>query len=563
MELSSSETDTQPEIETAQDDTYSGDASFLYSSKINGTVDISGICEILVESNAFSLALDSSGRIFFKENGRLRTQILNIETTNSEMGMAVSGHSDFMIANPADSAVFSFSKALDLMLADKKLFNGAFGFPTESARIFMRPIAIRVDGDEEHELFVPYIRIYAGGIISISLTSVLGFEDLTAQEVVYRETNKSQANINSVLCEKTLHLACTECQISQIPFRERIAQKKGFEALINSTLGAPEKIEFADEILTVYELVHTSHFTLSDIARNLLSVVARAVYSGEVKTRINWVGKQYRDDSIGEYWHGKPVLNVRSHTRQQLSSAENWALHQVMVRSVMMRVYLADFVPHEFMPLSDMRTFDDFNSFYSESVSLSLSSAQVESYIENNSTYTFNNLVSDIQVLNEASHFILIYYSYASLGLDKCKKAIDVARLELHILKFEESLISAHKYGEIARYIEVVRRGSHLTTVCNILHKKVETVRKALELDEKISSESYTRRITVIFGIIASATLSPELMQPLAKLYGFTFDEQVGKVVGMAASVVVVVGILTLTHYVFRSFSSVLRKFRL
>ena len=102
-----------------------------------------------------------------------------------------------------------------------------------------------------------------------------------------------------------------------------------------------------------------------------------------------------------------------------------------------------------------------------------------------------------------------------------------------------------------------------MTTVCKLLHKKIETVRKALELDDKVMSESYTRRITIIFGIIASATLSPELMQPLAKLYGITFaNDQVDKLVGIGASVVAVIGFLILTHYIFRIFSFTIRKIK-
>ena len=563
MEIPGIHTEKKSNVEMMQEDSYSGETAFLCSSKINGNVDLAVICEVLAASDAFSFALDNHGKIFFTENGRLTTQSLSIETSVSELGMTVSGHSDFIAANPGNSNTYSLSNALNLLLSDKKLFNAAFGFPTESARIFMRPIAIRFAGNEEHEVFIPYIRIYADGIASISLSSALGFEGATLREVVDNEVNKSRQHVDSLLCEKALYLACTECQISQIPALARVVQKRTFEPMIQSTLNAPEVLEFLDERLTVYELAKTNQLTLTDIARNLLSVVARAVTCGAVKTRINWIGRQYRDDSIGEYWHGKPILFIRTHTRQKASSTENWDTHRRLVNSVMTRTYLADIETHATLAHSDMRNFDDFNNFYSEAVSLMLASAQVEPFVKQNDSYTFKNLTSDIQALNEESHFIQIYYSYASLGIDRCKSAIVVARQELRVLRFEESLISAHKYGEIAKYIEFVKRGDHLTTVCKLLHKKIETVRKALELDEKVSSEAYARRITIIFGIIASATLSPELMQPLAKFYGISFaDEHVGKLVGIGASVVVVIFLLTLTHYLFRSFSWIARKIR-
>ncbi|WP_152609441.1 hypothetical protein [Pseudomonas simiae] len=546
------DTKSSPESVT-EENTYSGTATFLYSSKTTGNVNLEGMCEILAESDAFSFALTSSGRIYFTEDDVLRSQQLNIEPTITEQGMTVSGHNDFLKANPGDSNTYALSLALDLILSDKRLFNSAYGFPTESARIFMRPIAIRCEGDDDHELVIPYIRVYTGGIISISLPTISGFKEATIQKLVHSEVNKSRKNLTSVLCEKELHLACTECQMAQMPRTERLVQREAFEAIMGAALNIPGEIEFVDERLTVYELVHTDQLTLTDIARNLLSVVARTIALGAVQTRIKWYGSQYKDDSIGQHWRGKPIIYISSHTNQKWSSSENWSNHKQLVNSVMARTFLSDKIIHTDLNHKDMRNFDDYNNFYSEPVSLMLASSQVEEFIEQYESYTFDNLTSDIQVLNEASHFIQTYYSYASLGLDKCKTAIDVARLELDILGFEETLLSAHKYGEIAKYIEEVQKGDHLTTIYKLLRKKIETVRKALELDDKIKSESFTRRITIIFGIIASATLSPELMQPLAKYMNITTDNgDLAKIYGIGASLIVVIGLLTLSHYTFR-----------
>lgn len=546
--------DTKPSLESAfEDNTYSGTATFLYSSKITGNVNLEGMCEILAGSDAFSFALTSRGKIYFTEDNRLRSQQLSIEPTITEQGMTVSGHNDFLKANPGDSNTYALSLAFNLLLSDKRLFNSAHGFPTESARIFMRPIAIRCEDDEDHELVLPYIRVYTGGIISISLATIAGFEESTIQRVVRSEVNKSRQNLASVLCERELHMACTECQMSQMSRWERLAQREAFETIMGAALNNPGEIEFVDERLTIYELVHTDQLTLTDIARNFLSVVARTIAAGAVQTRIRWYGSQYEDDSIGQHWRGKPILYIRSHTNQKRSSFENWSAHRSLVNSVMVRTFLSSKIAHADLNLKDMRNFDDYNNFYSESVSLMLASSQVEAIVEQHDSYAFNSLTSDIQVLNEASHFIQTYYSYASLGLDKCKTAIDVARLELDILAFEETLLSAHKYGEIAKYIEGVQKGDQLITICKLLHKKIETVRKSLELDDKIKSESYTRRITIIFGIIASATLSPEMMQPMAKYFDVLPENgDLAKLYGIGASVIVVAGLLVLSHYAFK-----------
>ncbi|QLL12282.1 hypothetical protein [Pseudomonas chlororaphis] len=230
--------DTEPSLDsTAEDDTYSGTATFLYTSKITGNVNLEGVCEILAESNAFSFALTSRGKIYFTEDNRLRSQQLRIEPTITEQGMIVSGHNDFLKANPGDSNSYALSLAFDLLLSDIRLFNSAYGFPTESARIFMRPIAIRCEDDETHELVIPYIRVYKGGIISISLPIIAGFEGAATQKLVRSEVNKSRRNLTSVLCERELHIACTECQIAQMSRRARIVlNRPGFSRHLASSL---------------------------------------------------------------------------------------------------------------------------------------------------------------------------------------------------------------------------------------------------------------------------------------------------------------------------------------
>jgi hypothetical protein len=542
-----------PEIEEASrfsdENTYSGAATFLYTSKITGTINLEGICETLAKSSAFSFAIMDTGKFYFQEETRLKIQKLNIEATTSGLGLIVNGHNYFLEAHPGASSLYALMTSFNLILSDKKLFNSVYGFPTTSARMFMRPIAIRCSGDEEYELVVPYVRIYSNGIISISLSTVLGFTNTSIQNIVYQEVNKSLRTVESVLCEKELHHACTEAQISQMPIGQRLRKRQVFERIQRKALENPTEVDFIDEKLITYELIHNDQLTLTDIARNLLSVISRTISLGAVQARINWYSRAYIDDSIGQHWRGKPIIFIEHHTNQKRSSAENWKYHKQMVDSVMSRSFLSRLAKHDNLNISDLRKFDDFNNFYSEAVSLMLGSLQVNEFIEQYEGYTFRNLTSDIQILNEASHYIHTSYSYFSLDLNKCKTAIDVARLEFKILELEESLLSAHKYGEISQYMEKVQQGETLSITCKLLHKKIELARKSLELSDKMRSESNTLRISIIFGILASATLSPELIVPALKYMGATLeDDNLNRIFGIAASIVLVSCILVVAH---------------
>lgn len=77
-----------------------------------------------------------------------------------------------------------------------------------------------------------------------------------------------------------------------------------------------------------------------------------------------------------------------------------------------------------------------------------------------------------------------------------------------------------------------------------------------------MASESFTRRLTIIFGVIASAALSPELVQPVAKLAGISFDDQWTKILGLIAAMTAVAGLLVITHFGFKAAEWLLRLIR-
>ncbi|MER0040623.1 hypothetical protein [Pseudomonas sp. MGal98] len=546
--------DAEPEVLESNDDVYSGGSVLLHSTKLEVDISIEEVCRILVSSNMFTLGLLGDSSLYYKAGGALKKDRLKIEQTIAGYGLTVDGLDGFRDADTSDSYAWSLNMALNLLLSEKKFFNSEFGFPAESARLFLRPICIRVEGVEEYEILIPILKYSSGGIISLSLYDLLGFTDSSLTDVVRREVNKSQLNVVSVLCEKDFHLACAECQISEMPLKERLSKRNAIKRMIASALSESEVVPFADEQLELYELLHgISQMTLTDVARNLLSVVARAVDQGRVITDVNWYGRQSSNRSIGKYWHSKPIVNIHTHTSQADSSIVNAKVHQRLIDSVLTRIPLRDGDSYSVHSPKDMRGYDDFNNFYSESVSLLLASAKVVPALEKIGGYDFENMISDMYVLNEAALYISIYYSYASIALSSCDNAVDVIEVELDVLRFEESLAAIYKFGEVVNYFGEVRRGSHFDSVYKGYQKKIEVVRKAIELSESKAENSYNRHLTIIFGIIASATLSPELIMPLARIYRVSSgDDSVDKVLAIILSMLLVFAVVMLIGLFFR-----------
>ncbi|HHQ4607018.1 TPA: hypothetical protein ACSP3J_003801, partial [Aeromonas hydrophila] len=201
----------------------------------------------------------------------------------------------------------------------------------------------------------------------------------------------------------------------------------------------------------------------------------------------------------------------------------------------------------------DIRLFNDFNHFFSDSISLVLMAQNATEYLNAQDSYTFDNVIADTLTLNEIGEYIKIYYNYAEKRIEKCQNTIELVQEELSIINFESSLISAQKYGEIAAFIENVKSGDFVSKSIENVNKRLEGVRKSLDLNERISSDIDSKRITIFFGVLASASLSPEFIQPALQSMDLApKEDSTLKIVGFIISIIFICLCLPLTKLIWR-----------
>lgn len=542
---------------------YSGEADYLYSTKLAKKLSLAEACETLVASPLFPLALNSSGRMYYKCSSRINSRQLKFTHSICGLGMTVKGHQEYLTNNPGAYNSILFLKALDLHLSQKKLFTDRPDSLGVSARIFMRPIAVKLEGHEEHEIFRPSFRIYNDGTITATLSPLLGFSELAADKVVNIVTNKAKNNIESVLCEKDSYLALNETQAALLPFKQRYAQRRTICENIEIGLAKTATLEILEEKFETHELLQAETFTLSDLAHWLLALIERSITNGHVRNKIQWTAAQHISNTLSKTWFGKPIVYIQDHTNQLASANDNWVAHNHLIQCIMARTYLKDPYKLPEVTITDLRAFDDYNSFYSEAVSLVFSSTQVSEFISNAESYTFSNLTSDILILNETAHHLLVHYGYLCTDIDKCLTTTKISQADIKNIEFETSFISIQKYGETSKYFEKILLSDSLGIFKNLAQKKIDTRRKYLELEEKIAADSQTRRMTLVFGIVASASLSPELMQPLLKVLGFQIEtKEINKLVGILLSGCAVLFIALTINFSAKLFKSIFFKNR-
>lgn len=519
------------------EDVYTGQAWHVYSHKIDGAIDLAQACNQLLKSKIFQLAFTSDGELAYLEGKKVKRCKLKIDINLTNTGMSVSGHQEFISANPKNSALLSFRSALDLHLSRLKLFSDGFEFPPCSVRAYMYPMFIKCAEEDRYKAYLPYLTLYSNGIMQLTFSDVLGFSDLSVREIVRSAVNKSSLNVVSILASESLLAAICKFSETHTPL-DFLASGVLSRQRKSWIEGHRQEVEFLEETELVTELVHTKVMALSDVSCNIIDIAINEIFGDAKSAMGSWLTRRRKLPVTTGLWMGKPIIYIKEHSNQKESSAENRVAHKYLIDSVLSRIYQAQGATHSNPEYIDHRVLDDFNHFCEEQVSLLISSKKASRFFEAQHAYTFNNLVSDSQVLSELAQYIGMYYRRAQDLVDSCSTAIDVARVSLAVANFEASLIASRRSGEVAKMVESFSDFPSNKHIRASLKNKIEVIGKAIELDDRIDSEVSNKRLTILFGIIASATLSPELIQPLGKMFNFygLYDESVVKVASTAIS---------------------------
>ncbi|CDF82208.1 hypothetical protein PKB_0840 [Pseudomonas knackmussii B13] len=515
---------------------YSGRTWYTYSSKIKINKPLKKAAKNLVTSKAFAFSLSSDGIITYTNKTKTQEDQLKITTNNTLNGIYVRNHDKFIESQKSALTKLAFKTALDLHLSTLKLFSQDFGFPREHIRIFSHPIYIRNSGsNESYDGFLPYINLYIDGLIQITLAPLGDFENKAPEQILHQEINRFQIDIDSVLgCEGLLGEIINLDYDNFSPFKKAIG--------IIPTSRQREKILKEKEIIElgeisdeVVELLHLpgSNFCLTDLCLNFLDICGNIINRKDRHLPSYWLNPGRSKIFRSSIWTGKPNLYIETHTDQRPSSRENLEAHKAFIQSTITRVHSKHFIETDENVIIDLRPLDDFNHIYSESSTTVLIAKDAHLAISASESFTFENLVADCQIKNETAQLLAITYENLIDELSNTTKAQDLYALRSRANQLEEQILrSTRRLGEISSFFKSVQDQPELKSSIKHLEQKFLTVEQLLNFKEKISSEKHNKKLTIVFGIIASVSISPEIIQPIAKLLDWRvlYSENWGKI---------------------------------
>ncbi|MHA6638337.1 hypothetical protein ACP6JA_06760 [Stutzerimonas frequens] len=520
--------------------TYSGQIWHTFSSSLGRAIDLDVACKRLVKSKLFSVALVSNGELYYISKDKLLKNKLQIDLSLGRTGLTVNGYARFIDGEQNLFTLLSFRRALSLLLSQRKAFNFEFGFPCNAAWVFMEPMLISAGQNDRHEVIIPYLTIHSDGTFQITFAPLIGFEDEQAGHIIKNYVNRAHQNIDSVLVSPEFASDAYHEYVSGIPWWRRIAHRAELKELCRKMTSEAESVELDKEIsITVTELLHTDKMSLSDVARNIMDRSA-SISLGSNKFPRKTQSK-LGDSLFKSAWLGKPILYIESCNGQAASLADAISENETFIRSVLHRVEGAKWNAD----LTDHRAFNDYAHFYSPGVTLVFYSAAVSDFLNEqvDSSFDLDNIVCDAQILNEAAQYISMFYHQKLFEVEGLNDAVGVARVKLEVAVFEDRLISSSRQsGEVFNFIDSVLKEPMMESSRQALSNKINTFERAFELSEKSLSDARNRRLSSLFGIIASAALAPVLVSPALNYFGVLegYSQEAASMIGVAVSILVV-----------------------
>lgn len=499
----------------------SGEVWYTYTSKLSKQFNLTEAAKKLINSDAFVFASRDNGELYYKSNNKIETRKLSYKLNTTGTGMTVTGHSDFVDSKQSDYTLLSFWKDIALKLSRFRLFSDGFGFPEDFIRAFMKPIFIRIGADDEYREFIPYVNIYSSGLIQTTLIPMNESDGESLYPFITHSVNLAMRGITSVLATKAYTKEVLRIDYDCSGTLKKLREIKYLLMLDNNMEFFKKEHDAGIEKLTVYEHVLGPSILLSDICLNIMDVCGNILTRHRTTTPEYWFQKATRPVFRDGTWRGKPCVYIQEHTNQKNLSNENIEHHKTLVQSVMSRCFLKEGSDASTKPLIDLRLLNDYSHFHSFGASLTIASDSALEALKTLQPFTFDNIIADCQVKNEIAEYINSSYEAFIDSIGHCNSNSTLSKLSLELILFEERMIrSSSNSGEIAHFISTLKNEDTVKNNLSILNGKITSTDKLLDLTDRISKDKLNKTLTILFGVIASATLSPELIQPAVKSLG-------------------------------------------
>ena len=229
-----------------------------------------------------------------------------------------------------------------------------------------------------------------------------------------------------------------------------------------------------------------------------------------------------KESSLYGVWQGKPNIFIEMHDNQKEDASNNLKSNNKLISSLLIKNHYF-YNMGKGVDYHDFRAFNDFSFFSEQATSLTvLSKGFYDSLIEIDDDKHFIALRWDSLIKANLRSLVSAFYEIQFESIRQCNSNMQLSLIQQRMVNFDEWLrISSKKYGEIQDYTEEFLRDKDIKLQKDNLKALIKVKTDIARLKDSDRSDKSNKMMTMIFGLLASTSLTPILIKPLLDMFSF------------------------------------------
>ena len=471
-----------------------------------------------MHSGIFLSAFDSRKDLYFFDGDRLAKSHLEFEFNPDITGMKVSGLPFDKETQSCDFTLYSIHILINKILSQAKILQADGTFYSDFVFFALKPFFL---GEEESSrVLIPVMNVFQNGIAQVNFIDINDYSD-TLENFIRGKVNYPFKKFNSISCSIEYAIKYVDFDNKTFPLWRRLVDLRFLRELKRKLIESSkpheyENLSLSGNYVDYMKFSNVKH-GLSDVARTIVAIM----YSHIIKVTPKEFVQGLEVNKYYSGWQGKPNIFILEHDNQKTKSHLNWKSNKKMINALLSKSFglYQDDIPLRY---EDYRMFDDFNYFSAQGVSLSVLTSKALKQLDESNGFTVDNFKWDNLVKSDLREIVSFFYEGAIFKINNIHNNVELARVRSEIFEFEEWLRStSRRSGEIHNYALSLFEHNDIKQSRKSIDSLIKSKMEFIKIQETESSDKANRNLTLIFGLIATTSISPILVKPVLELFKF------------------------------------------
>lgn len=470
-------------------------------------------------SGVFLSAFDHRKDLHYFNGGKLSKSHLEFEFNSDVTGVKVSGLPFDKENQACDLTKYSAHILVNKILSQAKILQADDTFYNDFIFFAMKPLFLK-DGATERAI-IPIINVYENGIAQVNFIDLGNYSD-SIDDFIKNQVLYPYKRFNSITCSLEYATKFVDFDNKISSLWRRLIDRRFLNELKMKLKNDSGPITYGELKLSGnyvdYMKFSSVRHGLSDIARTAVALL----YSNAIKVTFREFIMGVAVNKYYSGWQGKPNIFIFEHDNQKSKSSLNWASNRRMINALLsksMGLY------QENIPLryEDYRMFDDFNYFSAQGISLSVLTSKSRKQLHESKGFTVDNFMWDNLVKSDLREIVSFFYEGAIYKIKNINGSVELAKIRKEIFEFEEWLRStSRRSGEIHSYALSLYNHNDIKQSRKSIDSLIKSKMEVIKIQETESNDRANRNLTLIFGLVATTSISPILVKPILEVLKFS-----------------------------------------